>query len=67
MNPLTTHGKAFMGKMRVLSSARQTMVFAGLTRCPQSRAVVKVAKGTNTGVQAQRKTQTASRYFLQAK
>jgi hypothetical protein len=64
MNPLMTHGNAFMGKISIFSSAMVVMIREGVRSMCSNTVVVKVMKGTMTGVQAHRNTHRESRYFL---
>ena len=64
MSPLTTQGKAFMGKTSMPSSASvDTTRAADSCCCSSTVEQTKVAKGTTTGMQAHSSTHTASRYL----
>mmetsp|Transcript_29998 Transcript_29998/g.68126 ORF Transcript_29998/g.68126 Transcript_29998/m.68126 type:complete len:326 (-) Transcript_29998:803-1780(-) len=63
MTPLITQGRAFMGKMSMFSSASAVITSAALKSMWRSTQVVKVTKGTSTGVDAHRNTHSESRYL----
>jgi len=67
ISPLITQGSAFMGKMSMLSRANAVITSEADSSTSMYSVVTNVAKGTITGVRAQRNTHTESRYFLWAR
>lgn len=61
--PFTTQGNAFMGNINIFKSAKVVNNSEADNCRLINTVVVNVAKGTNTGIDAHKNTQIASRYF----